>query len=146
MTTANVNEREAYRERVTPDEPKPIEPRSPSQMFDYAMLRVVMLDLNEPGSGCMPFILATADLSLEARRDLLLKASAALLNYCDDHGAAECLKYALGVEHLKPSDELDQAIEAGLQIIAEAAEDERENDDPWELIRIIEEAHQSPTT
>jgi hypothetical protein len=109
-----------------------------------------MQDLHEDGLGCKPFIAATAELAPAARRDLLLRASAALLGHCDHHGAAECLKHALGLEHLELSDELDQVIEHGLRAIEEAAEQDSEADDDdedaWsteDLIRIIDEVHQT---
>ena len=107
----------------------------------------------------MPFIAATAKLPADVRRGLLVKVSRALLDFCDHHGAAECLKYALGLDRLEPSAELDRVIEAGLKIIAETADDDDdddlEDDDDGddledeterveELIRIVEEDHQSP--
>jgi hypothetical protein len=121
--------------------------------FEATMLRVAMQDLHEDGLGCRPFITATAELAPEPRRELLLRASAALLGHCDHHGAAECLKHALGLEHLEPSDELDQVVDDGLQAIEEAAEEDSEADDDdedaWsteDLIRIIDEIHQTPNS
>jgi hypothetical protein len=112
-----------------------------------------MLDLNEEYSGCWPFIAATAKLPPDVRRRLLVNASAALLDFCDHHGAAECLKHALGLEHEEPSDELDQLIDDGLQAIAEAADQDTEEDDDEEdawstedLIRLIDEIHQTPSS
>lgn len=115
--------------------------------FDAAMYRVALLDLGDEGSGCTPFILATAELSLEARRDLLIQASAALLEYCDRYGAAECLRYALGLEHVEPSDELDQVIEDGLlQLsVAAALDDGGASDEATgqveDVARFIDEVH-----
>src|SRR4051812_1943181 len=74
MTTPYIDERELDQDLPKPDEPEPTRDHAESRTFDYAMLRIVVLDLNEAGSGCMPFILSTADLSLEARRDLLIKS------------------------------------------------------------------------
>jgi hypothetical protein len=151
MTTSHVNAREPDQHVAEPDEPEPATLHSQSQAFDFAMLRVATLDLVDPGSGSTPFILSTADLSLEARRDLLIKASSALLESGDYDGAAECLKYALGLEHCEPSDELDQVIKHGLQAIAEIGEDDQGIDDDGEegwstedLVRLIEEVHQTP--
>ncbi len=107
-------------------------------------------------SGCRPFIAATAKLPPDVRRRLLVNASGALLDFCDHHGAAECLKHALGLEHEAPSDELDQVIDDGLQAIAEAAdqdsdeeEDDDDEEDAWsteDLIRLIDEVHQTPSS
>ena len=120
--------------------------------FETEMMRVAMQDLHEDGWGSGPFIAATAELAPAVRRDLLLRASAALLGHCDRHGAAECLKHALGLEHEEPSDELDQAIDDGLRTIAEAANldsegDDDDEEDAWsmeDLIQLIDEVHRTP--
>jgi hypothetical protein len=122
--------------------------------FEAAITRVAILDLNEDYSGCRPFIAATAKLPPDVRRRLLVNASGALLDFCDHHGAAECLKHALGLEHEEPSDELDQVIDDGLRAIAEAAgqdseEDDDDEEDAWsteDLIRLIAEVHQTPSS
>lgn len=119
--------------------------------FEATMLRVAMQDLDEDGLGSRPFIAATAELAPDVRRDLLLRASSALLGHCDCDGAAACLKFALGLEHVEPSDVLDRAIEHVLQLIARGASDDQEVDeddeDDWsaeDVARLIEEVHRTP--
>ncbi len=139
--------------------PSAREASTPHPLFDGAdpfeaeIMRVAMLDLNEDYSGCRPFIAATAKLPPDVRRRLLVNASRGLLDFCDHHGAAECLKHAIGIDDLEASDELDRVIEAGLQSMAETADDDDDDDenDPEEetrrleeLIGIVEEAQRSP--
>ena len=120
--------------------------------FEAAMLRVAMQDLHEDGLGSRPFIATTAELAPDVRRDLLIRASAALLGHCDRYGAAECLKHALGLEREEPSDELDQVIDDGLEAIAEAADldsaGDDDEEDAWsteDLIQLIDEVHKTPS-
>jgi hypothetical protein len=81
----------------------------------------------------------------------LAGGSTALLGHCDRDGAAACLKFALGLEHVEPSDELDRAIEHVLQLIARGVSDDQEVDDREEdgcsaedAARLIEEVHRTP--
>lgn len=121
--------------------------------FEAEMMRVAMLDLIEDYSGCRPFIAATAKLPPTMRHRLLVNASRALLYFCDDHGAAECLKHALGLDALEPSEEVDRVVETGMQILARMAADEQEEDDceedDWnveDVVRLIDEVHQTPSS
>jgi hypothetical protein len=105
--------------------------------FKLVILQVILLDLHEEGSGCMPFIAVTTILAPTTRREFLLRASDTLFEFFDEPGAAECLKHALGLQRVGPSEELDLIIKAGLQKRAEMAR-ANEADDPEKVTRKME--------